>query len=170
VGNTSSAAGANAVAVGAKASAVEDATAVGSNAVASTKASSAFGADSAANGDAATVAAGTQGTDAVNLNQLNQNSSSTLKQANDYTDSKNEGTRRDAYAGTAAALAVAGLPQAVLPGHGMVAIGGRTYGGQSAVALGVSQLSDNGIWAYKVTGTTSTRGNFGVSVGAGMHW
>jgi trimeric autotransporter adhesin len=65
---------------------------------------------------------------------------------------------------------VAGLPQAVLPGRGMVAIGGGTYGGQSAVAIGVSQLSDNGIWAYKLTGTTSTRGNFGVSLGAGMHW
>ena len=52
----------------------------------------------------------------------------------------------------------------------MVALGGGTYGGQSAVAIGVSQLSDNGIWAYKVSGTTSTRGQFGVSVGAGMHW
>jgi autotransporter adhesin len=115
------------------------------------------------------VAPGTQGTDAVNVNQLNQSARSTLKQANDYTDSKTEGTRRDAYAGTASALAVAGLPQAVLPGHGMVALGGGTYGGQSAVALGVSQLSENGIWAYKVSGTTSTRGQFGVSVGAGMH-
>jgi autotransporter adhesin len=116
------------------------------------------------------VAAGTQGTDAVNVNQLNQSAGSTLKSANDYTDSKTEGTRRDAYAGTASALAVAGLPQAVLPGRGMVAIGGGTYGGQSAVAVGVSQLSENGIWAYKVSGTTSTRGQFGVSVGAGMHW
>jgi trimeric autotransporter adhesin len=116
------------------------------------------------------VAAGTQGTDAVNVNQLNQSTSGTLKQANDYTDSKTEGTRRDAYAGTASALAVAGLPQAVLPGRGMVALGGGTYGGQSAVAIGVSQLSENGIWAYKVSGTTSTRGQFGVSVGAGMHW
>jgi autotransporter adhesin len=116
------------------------------------------------------VAAGTQGTDAVNVDQLSQSSSNTLKQANDYTNSKSESTRRDAYAGTAAALAVAGLPQAVLPGRGMVAIGGGTYGGQSAVALGVSQLSDNGIWAYKVTGTTSTRGEFGISLGAGMHW
>jgi autotransporter adhesin len=116
------------------------------------------------------VAPGTQGTDAVNVNQLNQSAGNTLKQANDYTDSKTEGARRDAYAGTAAALAVAGLPQAVLPGRGMVAVGGGTYGGQSAVAIGISQLSDNGIWAYKVSGTTSTRGNFGVSVGAGMHW
>jgi autotransporter adhesin len=116
------------------------------------------------------VAAGTQGTDAVNVNQLNASSSSALRQANSYTDNKIDSVRKDSYGGTAAALAVAGLPQAVLPGRGMVAIGGGTYGGQSAVALGVSQLSENGIWAYKATGTTSSRGEFGISVGAGMHW
>jgi autotransporter adhesin len=104
------------------------------------------------------------------VNQPNQSAGSTLKRANDYTDSKTKGTRRDACAGTAWALAVAGLPQAVLPGRGMVALGGGTYGGQSAVAIGVSQLSENGIWPYKVSGTTSARGQFGVSVGAGMHW
>jgi hypothetical protein len=41
---------------------------------------------------------------------------------------------------------------------------------ERARTFGISQLSENGIWAYKVSGTTSTRGNFGVSVGAGMHW
>jgi len=116
------------------------------------------------------VAPGTQGTDAVNVNQLKQASSNTLKQANDYTNSKFDSARKDAFGGAAAALAVAGLPQAVLPGRGMVAVGGGTYGGQSALAIGVSQLSENGTWVYKATGTTSTRGEFGVSLGAGMHW
>jgi autotransporter adhesin len=116
------------------------------------------------------VAPGTQGTDAVNLNQLQQSSSNTLNQANAYTNQKFDDARRDAYGGTASAIAIASLPQAVLPGHGMVAVGGGTYGGQSALAIGVSQLSDNGVWAYKFTGTTSTRGQFGVGVGAGMHW
>jgi autotransporter adhesin len=153
---------------GAQASA-SDAVALGQNSVADRANTVSVGA-AGSERQITNVAAGTQGTDAVNVNQLNQSAGHTLKQANDYTDSKTEGTRRDAYAGTAAALAVAGLPQAVLPGRGMVALGGGTYGGQSAVAIGVSQLSDNGIWAYKVSGTTSTRGQFGVSVGAGMHW
>ena len=153
---------------GAQASA-SDAVALGQNSVADRANTVSVGA-AGSERQITNVAAGTQGTDAVNVNQLNQSAGNTLKQANDYTDSKTEGTRRDAYAGTAAALAVAGLPQAVLPGRGMVALGGGTYGGQSAVAIGVSQLSDNGIWAYKVSGTTSTRGQFGVSVGAGMHW
>ena len=39
-----------------------------------------------------------------------------------------------------------------------------------AVALGVSQLSETGKWVYKVQGTSDSRGQFGASVGAGMHW
>jgi trimeric autotransporter adhesin len=170
VGANATASGIGAVAIGAGAQAsANNSVALGQNSVADRENSVSVGA-AGSERQITNVAAGTQGTDAVNLNQLNQSSSGMLKSANDYTDSKTEGTRRDAYAGTASALAVAGLPQAVLPGHGMVAIGGGTYGGQSAIALGVSQLSDNGVWAYKVTGTTSTRGNFGVSLGAGMHW
>ena len=170
VGANAVATGAGSVAIGSGASASADnAVALGQNSVADRANSVSVGAVGSER-QITNVAAGTQGTDAVNVSQLNQNSANTLKQANDYTDSKNADTRRDANAGTASALAAAGLPQAVLPGRGMVAIGGGTYGGQSAVAIGVSQLSDNGVWAYKVTGTTSTRGNLGLSVGAGMHW
>ncbi len=109
-------------------------------------------------------------TDAVNVNQLARSMNGAVNQANSYTDDKVRSARRDAYGGTASALAVAGLPQAMLPGHGMVAATARTYGGQSAVALGVSQLSGTGKWTYKVQGTTSSRGEFGASIGAGMHW
>lgn len=116
------------------------------------------------------VAAGVQGTDAVNLNQLTQSMKGAVSDANSYTDDQVRSARRDAYGGTASALAMAGLPQAVLPGHGMVAAAAGTYGGQSAIALGVSQLSATGKWAYKVQGTSSSRGAFGASVGAGMHW
>ena len=111
-----------------------------------------------------------QGTDAVNVNQLQQSVSGAVSQANSYTDDQIRSARRDAYGGTASALAVAGLPQAVLPGHGMVAMAGGTYGGQSAMAIGVSQLSETGKWVYKVQGTTDSRGQFGASIGAGMHW
>ncbi|WP_436226854.1 YadA family autotransporter adhesin, partial [Caballeronia sp. LjRoot29] len=170
VGQNSVASGAGGVALGNGAQATANNTvALGQNSVADRANTVSVGA-AGSERQITNVAAGTQGTDAVNVNQLNQSAGSTLKSANDYTDSQTEGARRDAYAGTAAALAVAGLPQAVLPGRGMVALGGGTYGGQSAVAIGISQLSENGIWAYKVSGTTSTRGQFGVSVGAGMHW
>ena len=116
------------------------------------------------------VAAGVQGTDAVNVNQLQQSMSGAVGQANSYTDDQIRSARRDAYGGTATALAAAGLPQAVLPGRGMVAMAGGTYGGQSAIAIGVSQLSETGKWVYKVQGTSDSRGQFGASIGAGMHW
>ncbi|MFC0692230.1 YadA family autotransporter adhesin [Paraburkholderia humisilvae] len=116
------------------------------------------------------VAPAIEGTDAVNLNQLTQTMSGTLGAANRYTDDKVRSVRRDAYGGTAAALAVAALPQAAIPGRGMIAIAGGTYGGQSALAFGVSQLSETGTWAYRVQGTASSRGEAGVALGAGTHW
>jgi len=116
------------------------------------------------------VAAGVQGTDAVNVNQLNRSVSSAVGQAKSYTDDQVRSVRKDGYGGAAAAIAMAGLPQAVLPGHGMVALAAGTYGGQSAMAVGVSQLSDTGKWVYKLQGTASSRGELGASIGAGMHW
>ncbi|MNN93446.1 hypothetical protein D3C81_2118970 [compost metagenome] len=52
----------------------------------------------------------------------------------------------------------------------MVAMAGSTYGGASALALGVSKLSDSGKWVYKGSVTTNTRGNVGAAIGAGFHW
>ncbi|MBP0595548.1 YadA-like family protein [Paraburkholderia sp. LEh10] len=118
----------------------------------------------------ANVAAGVAGTDAVNVNQLGQSMNNAVGQAKTYTDDQVRSARKDGYGGAAAAIAMAGLPQAVLPGRGMVALSAGTYGGQSAMALGVSQLSDTGKWVYKLQGTASTRGELGASIGAGMHW
>lgn len=170
LGANAVASGTNAIALGAGASASADnAVALGEGSIADRANSVSVGA-AGAERQIANVAAGVQGTDAVNVNQLNQGMSSAVSQANSYTDNQVRSARRDAYGGTAAALAVAGLPQAVLPGHGMVAAAAGTYGGQSAVALGVSQLSGTGKWAYKVQGTASSRGEFGASAGAGVHW
>ena len=52
----------------------------------------------------------------------------------------------------------------------MLAGGIATYNGQSAAAVGVSKLSDNGRWVIKANGTADTQGNFGGAVGAGFHW
>ncbi|WP_312284382.1 YadA-like family protein [Yokenella regensburgei] len=121
----------------------------------------------------ANVAAGTQGTDAVNLNQLNKGISS----ANDYTDKrfgdlKNMVDERDdkLSAGIAGAMAMASLPQPYSAGGSMVGIGGGTYQGQSAVSLGVSTISDNGKWVTKLSGTTNSQGDLGAAVGVGYQW
>ena len=115
------------------------------------------------------VAAGIDGTDAVNVNQLQ-----TV-----HNDLRNEigGVRRDLHkvdrklrAGVAAAMATAGLPQAYLPGKSMVGMAGGTWNGESGIALGVSKITDNGKWIFKVSGNASTRGDYGGTVGAGYQW
>ncbi|MGF7130393.1 autotransporter adhesin [Paraburkholderia sp. EB58] len=170
VGANSVASGSNATALGAGANASADnAVALGQGSVADRANTVSVGA-AGSERQITNVAAGVQGTDAVNVNQLNQGMSSALGESKSYTDDQIRSALRDSYGGTASALAAAGLPQAVLPGHGMVAVAGGTYAGQSAVALGVSQLSETGKWVYKVQGTSDSRGQFGASIGAGMHW
>ncbi len=122
------------------------------------------------------VAAGTNGTDAVNLNQLNQAinnvnvSYSGLPKRVDQLERRVNDVDRDASAGVAQAIATAGLPQAYLPGKNMVAIGGGAYRGATGYAIGFSTISDNGNWIIKATGSGNSRGNFGASIGAGYQW
>jgi autotransporter adhesin len=170
LGTDARASGANTMALGGATNALADnSVALGYGAVADRANSVSVGADGRER-QITHVAPAVQGTDAVNLNQLRQGIAGTLGSANSYTDDKVRSARRDANGGAAAALAVAALPQAVQPGRGMVALASGTYGGQSAFALGVSQLSDDGKWAYKAQGTASSRGEVGAAVGAGVHW
>jgi len=119
------------------------------------------------------VAPGVAGTDAVNVDQLNAG----VAGANQYTDQRFNQTRAEidkvgkrASAGTAGAMAMANLPQAYIPGKSMLSVGVAGYDGESAIALGVSKLSDNGRWVVKFSGTGNSRGKFGVGAGAGFHW
>jgi len=116
------------------------------------------------------VAAGTAATDAVNVSQMNDARTQAVNTANAYTDHRFDSAQRDAYAGSASALAMAGLPQSVFAGKGMVALGGGTYGGESALAVGVSRVTQSGKWVFKGGATTNTRGEVGATVGAGFHW
>ncbi|RAR58277.1 trimeric autotransporter adhesin [Paraburkholderia unamae] len=99
-----------------------------------------------------------------------QQVNSALQNSYGYTDRRIASVRRDASAGTAAAMAMAGLPQATQQGRGMTALAGSTYDGQAALALGVSRMSGTGKWVIKGSASTNTRGYYGFSVGAGRHW
>ena len=123
------------------------------------------------------VAAGVAPTDAVNVQQLNDGLKSTLASANAYTDQRIAGiqydlsqVRRDSFAGTAGALAAAGLPQAFEPGRGMLAFGAGTYQGQSAFALGLSRVMDDGRTVIKVGATYDTQERAGANVGVGFQF
>ncbi|MED9963754.1 MAG: YadA-like family protein, partial [Haemophilus parainfluenzae] len=73
-------------------------------------------------------------------------------------------------AGTASALATAGLMQAYREGQSSVTAGVGQYQNQSAVAVGYSRLSDNGKYGVKVSFTTNTQGEVGGTASAGYFW
>jgi len=108
------------------------------------------------------VAPGRDGTDAVNVNQLK-------KATNEIHNSLNKMDKRR-KAGTASALATAGLMQAYREGQSAVTAGVAQYQNQSAVAVGYSRLSDNGKYGVKVSFTTNTQGEVGGTASAGYFW
>ena len=186
-GAGSSASGSNSMAVGTKASASgANSVALGNGSSATAKNSVALGANSVASREntvsmgtvggerqITNVAAGTENTDAVNVGQLKQGVSESVnytnKQFNQLKNMVND-QKDKLSAGIAGAMAMSSLPQPYSPGASMVGLGGGTYQGQSAVAFGVSTISDNGKWVTKVSGTTNSQGDFGASIGVGYQW
>ena len=120
------------------------------------------GADTSAPVAIHNVAAGTAPTDAVNVNQL-QGLSNNIN-------SRIDGIENNSNAGTAAAMAVAGLPQAYLPGKSMMAVAGGVYRGESGYASGFSSISDGGNWVVKGTASGNSRGHYGATAGVGYQW
>nr|WP_317199379.1 YadA-like family protein [uncultured Psychrobacter sp.] len=115
------------------------------------------------------VADGVEATDAVNYSQLSALDSRLNSNMNDLGYKIDE-VEDDANAGISAAMAMSSLPQAYIIGKSMVGGGIATYNGESAVAIGVSKLSNDGRWVIKVNGTADTQGNVGGAVGAGFHF
>ncbi|EJS8738979.1 YadA-like family protein [Escherichia coli] len=119
------------------------------------------------------VSAGVNNNDAVNYAQLKQS----VQETKQYTDqrmvemdNKLSKTVSKLSGGIASAMAMTGLPQAYTPGASMASIGGGTYNGESAVALGVSMVSANGRWVYKLQGSTNSQGEYSAALGAGIQW
>ena len=67
-------------------------------------------------------------------------------------------------------MAMAGLPQAYLPGKSMLAVGFGGYQGEYGMAVGLSGITENGRWVYKAQATGNTTRDWGFSVGAGIQW
>ena len=78
--------------------------------------------------------------------------------------------RREIGAGTSSALAAAGLPKPSEPGRTMVAIGGGTYRGQSAVAFGASTFLNDGHSILRLGATYDSRGYGGANAGFGYQF
>ncbi|EAS4305058.1 autotransporter adhesin SadA [Salmonella enterica] len=119
------------------------------------------------------VSAAVNDTDAVNYAQLKRS----VEEANTYTDqkmgemnSKIKEVENKMSGGIASAMAMAGLPQAYAPGANMTSIAGGTFNGESAVAIGISMVSESGGWVYKLQGTSNSQGDYSAAIGAGFQW
>ncbi|SMB88102.1 Autotransporter adhesin [Pasteurella testudinis DSM 23072] len=76
---------------------------------------------------------------------------------------------KKAQQGIAAALAVAAIPQAVLPNESVVAFGAGNWRSENGVAIGFSHASGNGKWLFKV-GAVNAGSNYGANAGVGYRW
>ncbi|AXF25516.1 adhesin [Burkholderia pyrrocinia] len=123
------------------------------------------------------VAAGSAPTDAVNVQQLNDNLTSASTQAKSYTDQRigqvynsfND-LKKDMYGGVASAMAVAGLPQPTGAGRSMVSAATSNYHGQQGFAAGYSYVTESNRWVVKASVTGNARSDFGAVVGAGYQF
>ena len=108
------------------------------------------------------VADGKAPNDAVNMKQMQEMGAG--------LNSRIDSVEDNADAGTATALAVAGLPQAYTPGKSMVAMSGGVYRGQSGYAVGYSTISEGGNWVIKAAASGNSQGYFGGTAGVGYQW
>ena len=104
------------------------------------------------------VADGVAPTDAANMRQL-QSVANMVGEV-----------KKDAMAGTASAMAIGNLPQATIPGKGMMAVGVGFYKGEQATALGVSKMSENGKWVFKASASYDSQRNVGAAGAIGFHF
>ncbi|WP_166635098.1 YadA family autotransporter adhesin [Mesocricetibacter intestinalis] len=169
----------NTTAIGSNAKATaKDATALGQNAQAKADNSVALGTNSVADAPntvsvgsegnerrITNVARGINGTDAVNVNQLNEVKAQTESVRRDL-----RRTDKKLRAGIAGVTAMANIPQVTQPGANTVGVGVGNFKGENAVAVGYSKLSDNNKIIFKVSGAASTRGDLNVGAGIGYQW
>ena len=123
------------------------------------------------------VAAGVEDTDAVNVLQLRQSMNEAIEQSNAYTDMRLaavnynvQQVRKLAFAGTAGALAAAGMPQIAERGKSMFAVGYGTYEGQSAMAMGYSRALGDGCMVFRAGATFDTQNHVGANAGVGWRF
>ena len=174
-GSNSLAAGVNTVASGANSTALGNgatasgagSTALGNGAIATGANSVALGAGSIASEDntvsvgapgserrITNVAPGINGTDAVNVNQLDQLAGSFQNQIGGLQNAIGD-TLDKAYAGTSAAMAVAGLRYDDRPGKISAAVATAYYHSQMGIAIGVGATSEDGRWRVNAGITTT---------------
>ena len=108
------------------------------------------------------VAPGVLNSDAATVGQLKAGLNNIHGKLDEY--------KKDSHAGTASAMAIGNLPQSTIPGKGMVSLGGSFYDGESAMAIGLSKMSDDGKWVVKGSASYDSQENAGAAVSVGFHF
>lgn len=167
--------GVNSVAVGTQAQAVADSSIALGYASVADRANSVSVGSAGAERQITHVADGIAPTDAVNLRQLQGGLGQAVVLANDYTDlrfsqlgASIRTLRRDAEGGTAASMAMSGIPQFSEAGGSMLGFGMSTWQGEHALAMGLSKVSDNGRMIFKASAAYDSRNQGGANAGFGI--
>ena len=134
------------------------------------------------------VAVATQADHAINKGQFDeglhqvrdyadQGDITTLHNANNYTDNRVDALwdafqdeSKDLRAGIAGAMAVGNLPQPSEAGYSMFSMGVATYKGQQAIAMGLSAVTEDKRYIFKIAATTTSRNDTGGAASVGMQW
>ena len=85
-------------------------------------------------------------------------------------DNKLRGFKKDADAGTASAMAMAGIPQVINPGENAIGASISAYKHQTAVAVGYTRASKNGRAVLKISGSVNSNSELGFSLGFMKGW
>nr|WP_314741457.1 YadA-like family protein [uncultured Haemophilus sp.] len=112
------------------------------------------------------VADGVAPTDVVNKRQLDQLEHRMVSQV----ERRVRQERRCTNAGIASAIAQGTILQVTMPGAKGFGASSGYYGGQSAVSIGGSAMTDNGKWILKSNISANTRGEVGAGVGVLYQW
>jgi autotransporter adhesin len=161
LGDAATASGNQSVALGAGASATAtNSVALGSGSVASEANTVSVG-SATAQRRITNVADGTAASDAATFGQL-QSAFGTLAAGLDIVS-------RRADSGTAAAMAIAGLPQAFAPGKGLIGVAIGTWRGEAAYAVGASKVFGDNV-VFKAGASFDSHGSGGVNAGVGWQF
>ncbi|MCX5466675.1 ESPR-type extended signal peptide-containing protein [Acinetobacter nematophilus] len=93
-----------------------------------------------------------------------------LEQAFYNTNKNMEDLRNDTYAGIAGAMAVGNLPQPTEAGMSMMSAGLSGYRGETAVAVGISAITESNKIVWKMGASADSRSNIGGAVSVGYQW
>ncbi|OOF65108.1 hypothetical protein BKL51_06035 [Rodentibacter sp. Ppn85] len=102
--------------------------------------------------------------DAVNLGYFDKKLSLNMRDVHNRINRVDRRLR----SGIASAVAMSLLPQSYRAGESIVSVGGGTYRGASAIAMGYSRVTDNGRVIIKIGGSANNSGDY--AGGAAVGW